>query len=91
MYKMMYMGRKIRKQIYIDPDQEQLLKRSAKRTGLSEAEIIRKAFDLGIAAVVASSPRSDVWDSELAFIKRWMKKGIVRGERTWNRNDLHER
>jgi hypothetical protein len=87
----MYMPKKIRKQIYIDPGQEKLLKRSAKRTGLSEAEIIRKALDVGIGAIVSISPRADIWVSELAYINRLMKKGPARGGRNWNRDDLHER
>jgi hypothetical protein len=36
---------KIRKQIYIEAQQDNLLKESARRTGLSEAEIIRQAID----------------------------------------------
>jgi hypothetical protein len=87
----MYMPNKIRKQIYIDPEQERLLKWSAKRTGLSQAEIIRKALDRGIVAIPSSLPRTDVWKTEVAFIKKWMKKGHVRGGRTWARDDLHER
>jgi hypothetical protein len=36
---------KIRKQIYVEAQQDNLLKESARRTGLSEAEIIRQAID----------------------------------------------
>jgi hypothetical protein len=36
---------KIRKQIYIEARQDNSLKESAQRTGLSEAEIIRQAID----------------------------------------------
>ncbi len=39
------MASKVRKQIYIDPDQESTLKQLAKDTGISEAEIIRQAID----------------------------------------------
>jgi ribbon-helix-helix protein len=87
----MYMAKKVRKQIYIDPEQEKLLKWSAKRTGLSEAEIIRKALDSGIATIPAFFPRGETWKAEAAFIKKWMKKGTVSGGRTWTRDDLHGR
>jgi hypothetical protein len=91
MYIVMYMLKKIRKQIYIDPEQERLLKKSAKRTGLTEAQIIRNAIDLGIGSIVSFNPHPDVWGSEVAFIRKWMKKGSVRGGRSWKRDDLHER
>jgi hypothetical protein len=91
MYIVMYMSRKIRKQIYIEPEQELLLKRSSKRTGLTEAQIIRNALDMGIGAAAASASRPEAWKSELTFINRWMKKGIVPGSRSWKRDDLHER
>ncbi len=42
---------KIRKQIYIEAEQDNLLKESARRTGLSEAEIIRRAIDWHISPV----------------------------------------
>ncbi len=39
------MPSKIRKQIYINPDQEERLKQIAAKTGESEASIIRRAID----------------------------------------------
>lgn len=42
---------KIRQQIYIEAEQDNLLKESARRTGLSEAEIIRRAIDWHISPV----------------------------------------
>jgi len=39
------MATKVRKQIYIDAEQEAALKRLAKDKGISEAEIIRQAID----------------------------------------------
>jgi antitoxin ParD1/3/4 len=41
----MYMPTMIRKQVYIRPKQERLLKRLARKTGKTEAEIIRDAID----------------------------------------------
>src|SRR5437016_2050872 len=41
----MDMSRKIRKQIYIDREQEDLLKRRAEALGISEAEIIRRKLN----------------------------------------------
>ncbi len=41
------MGRMVRKQVYIEPEQEALLKQRARALGVSEAELIR----MGIAAM----------------------------------------
>lgn len=39
------MSTKARKQVYLEPRQENLLKLIAQQTGVSEAEIIRQAID----------------------------------------------
>lgn len=35
----------VRKQLYLRPEHEQLLKQKARETGLSEAELVRQALD----------------------------------------------
>ncbi|GEA25946.1 hypothetical protein MiAbW_00485 [Microcystis aeruginosa NIES-4325] len=62
MYNVMYilepaMVSKIRKQIYIEAEQNNLLKEKARQTGLSEAEIIRQAIDRHIISVNVSTLR----------------------------------
>jgi len=39
------MVRMVRKQIHIEPRQKALLKRLARETGMTEAELIRRAID----------------------------------------------
>jgi len=39
----------VRKQVYIEPRQDELLKRWARESGKSEAEIVRQALDLWLA------------------------------------------
>jgi len=39
------MSRMIRKQVYLDPDHAEMLKRRASERGVTEAEIIREALD----------------------------------------------
>jgi len=39
------MVRMVRKQIYIEPRQEALLKRLARETEMTEAELVRRAID----------------------------------------------
>jgi len=81
----------IRKQIYIEPEQEELLKRKAKTLGLSEAELIRQAI-ANFASVVTSLPRDrQAWERELAFIKeRARSLPDLGGKRTWTREQLYE-
>lgn len=47
---------KIRKQIYLDPAQEALLKRLAGATGLAEADLIRQALDRHLGTDLPTRP-----------------------------------
>ena len=98
MYNVMYtlvktctMTAKIRKQIYIEADQDVLLKQLVHQKGGSEAEIIRQA--IAQYALSFQSPTLDLsaWEQERAFIQNLMAQGPIQGERTWQREDLHER
>jgi hypothetical protein len=84
---------RVRKQIYIDPGQETLLKQLTQDTGLAEAEIIRQAIDRQIRPFELEQPRRDLaaWDRERAFIAQLIERGPVPGERAWKREDLYER
>ncbi len=53
------MTQMIRKQIYIQRGQQALLRRLAKRRGVSEAEIIRAALDRELGAAIAGPARAD--------------------------------
>jgi hypothetical protein len=85
------MASKVRKQIYIEPEQETLLKRLSSEAGVPEAELIRQAIDQHLQA--RRHPRRDLqaWEAERAFIAELIAKGPVPGGRTWKREDLYER
>jgi hypothetical protein len=85
------MGRQIRKQIYIHARQERLLKRQAKRTALSEAEIIRRALDEHFQKVEAAEARAEAWRRVDALIAELMAQGPAAGRRTWRREALYDR
>ena len=85
------MATKIRKQIYLDAEQDRLLKNISRKSGLSEAEIIRKAIDRQAVIPLPQTGRHDVWKKEAVFIKGLMRKGVVKGKRSWDRLDLYER
>ena len=85
------MPTKVRKQVYIDPRQEQTLKRLSRLRGIPEAEIIRRAIDEYTRVVRLPARDLAVWEQERAFIQRLIEAGPVPGRRTWTREDLHER
>ncbi len=81
----------VRKQVYIEPHQEEVLKHLARETGISEAEFIRQAIDRHARSL--RPPRRDLgaWEKERAFIDRLIQQGSVPGGRTWRREELYER
>lgn len=85
------MTTRVRKQVYIDPAQESLLKRLAQSTGTTEAEIIRQAIDRQVRALWPSKPNLAAWEDERAFIAGLIRLGPLPGGRTWRREDLHGR
>ena len=84
------MSKMIRKQVYIEPEQETLLKRLSREQGLTQAELIR-------SGILRLSSRSDVitditfWEEEKRFIRSLMKKEALKSKRRWKREDLYER
>ncbi|MCS7290408.1 MAG: hypothetical protein NZ699_14850 [Roseiflexus sp.] len=85
------MASKVRKQIYIEPHQEALLKQLGKACGLTEAEVIRRAIDQFARASYVPQRDLSAWKAERAFILELLDQGATPGRRTWRREDLHER
>jgi hypothetical protein len=82
---------KIRKQIYIEPRQEHLLKAIAQQAGVSEAEIIRQAIDLHLGKITPPPSNTAVWEAEIKFIEDIKTRPAQPGGRDWQREDLYER
>ena len=85
------MAQMIRKQIYIEPHQEQLLKKSAAETGMTEAEIVREAIELWSKDEERELHAQEAWKKARAFIEDLIAQGPVEGGRTWKREDLYDR
>lgn len=85
------MTTRVRKQVYIDPAHETLLKQLAHNTGVTEAEIIRQAIDRQARAFWLPKPDLAAWVEERAFILGLIRQGPLPGGRTWKRDDLYER
>ena len=92
MYNAMYNRgvRMIRKQVYIEPEQERRLKRRARELGVTEAELIRRGVD---AVVLPSSPRYGR-DEAIRRIKAMLaERAKIRAPQTgrnWTREELYE-
>jgi hypothetical protein len=89
----MYMSTasKIRKQVYIDLRQDRWLKQRSRKTGIPEAEIVRRALDREIRETEANKKRAEVWKEARALIQESTDKGPVSGGRSWRREDLYDR
>lgn len=85
------MASRKRKQIYIEPAQEILLKRVSDESGVSEAELIRQAITLHLTARRHVHRDKRAWEAERAFIAQRMSQGPLAGGRQWRRDDLYER
>jgi hypothetical protein len=81
----------VRKQIYISPHQEKLLKRMSKESGLSQAEIIRHGIDFYLQVGLSAVPDQGAWEEAKAFINRLIKQGPVKGKRRWRREEIYKR
>jgi len=93
------MSRKmVRKQLYIQAAQADLLKEKAKSYNVSEGELVRAALDKYLLAPAANYTGIDMdaWKEELEFISGRMAKTAAekpeaaREERKWKREDLYE-
>lgn len=85
------MATMIRKYIYLEPDQDVLLKRLAKETGMSEAALIRQAINRYARVLARSQCELGVWEEERVFIQQLMEHPATPAPRQWRRDDLHER
>jgi len=85
-----YMSTKVRKQIYIDTEQEAVLKRLAKDSGISEAEIVRQAIVRYAQSLNYPQRDLSAWQRARSRIERLIEQGPVPGARTWRREDLYE-
>ncbi len=81
----------VRKQLYIEPRQEKMLKRLARSTGKTEAEILREALDRHAEQSQQHRRRAQAWSEIREFIGQRMAKGPLPGAWKWNREEIHDR
>jgi predicted DNA-binding protein len=82
----------VRKQVYIEPEQDKKLKRLAKQLGMTEAELIRRGIDLVEDYSDTDEARKKAWAEELAYMKRRAQQypAIPDGNRTWTRDETYD-
>jgi hypothetical protein len=85
------MARMIRKQLYIEPWQDELLKKRSRELGVTEAELIRR----GIAQVLSDvdereQRRQEAWNDIMAFIEKLKKIDAPQKHRDWTREEIYE-
>jgi hypothetical protein len=81
-------ARMVRKQIYIAPEQDALLKRRARELGLTESTLIRQGLEQ-VGRQPTVPPDEQAWEDELAFIRRRAGLPAVGGSRRWTREELY--
>lgn len=81
----------VRKQIYLEAEQDARLKKLAQETGRSEAEIIRQALDRHATETPLKRTKHQAWQIERAYIEQLMQQKPADTTRTWTRDELYER
>lgn len=84
------MSRMVRKQVYIEPRQEELLKRQARELGTTEAELIRRGIDQIGRAPAARPADRRAWEEAKAFIQQRMRLTAPQTGRSWTRDELYD-
>ena len=84
------MAQMIRKQVYIEPLQNVNLKKQAKKLGITEAEIVRRAIDRQMALLVPGLRDPSAWQREKAFIAQRIAGKPLSGGRKFRREEAYE-
>lgn len=81
------MGRMVRKQIVIEPEQERALAERARVLGVSQSALIRQAID----RLLEETDRDYRMRLVDEFVRVAMESKASSGGRKWTREEIHER
>ena len=86
------MAKMIRKQVYIKPAHERMLKRRARELGVTEAEVIRRGIEelARSASAPTFTPDPSAWIEARRWIERRRRMKVPQTGRTWTREELYE-
>jgi hypothetical protein len=79
----------VRKQLYIEPEQDRLLKDLASLWHVTEAEVVRYAIALLKHAQPPDEVRLRAWEEIKAFSRERAKINVPQTERKWKREDAY--
>ena len=88
--------RMVRKQIYIQPQQDEQLKRMAQQQDTSQAELIREAIEILLRQQPSSQPNRALppdeaaWQVILSFVDRRRAEGLSGEPYKWKREDGYD-
>ena len=85
------MARMVRKQFYIERDQDERLKRKAKELGVSEAELVRRGIEKVVGEESPEEARQQAWNELLAGMHERAKLKVPQTGKNWTRDDLYDR
>jgi hypothetical protein len=85
------MSKMVRKQIYIEPRQERLLKERARELETSEAALVRDGIDrVLLSGSALALPDEKAWREFWAVIRRRRRMEVPQTGRGWTREELYE-
>ena len=86
------MGRMVRKQIYITPAQDALLKQWARRLGVTESDLIRRGIEQLDWGPTTPLLDEQAWQEEIAFMRERARMVVPQqtGGRGWTREELYD-
>ena len=84
------MRRMKRKQVYIQADQDQRLRALARRNGTTESHLLREGIKRILAEPLPEARDHQAWVKSREF-DSLIRRGPVKGGRSWNREEAHER
>ncbi len=81
----------VRKQVYVEPSQEQFLKRRARELGVTEADLVRQGIRLLSQTPLAPATDPDAWADEEALLALRARLARGRGD-SWKfrRDEIYE-
>ena len=83
------MGRMVRKQVYMEPEQHELLKRLSKELGVTEAALMRRALDSLVEPDEEIARRQAIQEL-FAFMRERAKMKVPQTGRAWTRDELYD-
>ena len=81
----------VRKQLYIAPSQQRTLRMLARKTGKTEAQVLRDALDEHARALADTEWRVAAWRAVEKAIEKRARASRPATSRRWKREDLYDR